>query len=135
MQVNAAGKASRVEGEFRPEKRWRIFAGFKIHNDIGFTDLQPNVQELDNRNTDGVLDIISRYPFYKFNFETTWLVDNYFHPRGLATAAILLAWPAALAGRWWWFLGVAVAAPFQVRNGSPAVTLSRTRVLGSSYCT
>ncbi len=40
------------------------------------------------------------------------LVDNYFHPRGLATAAILLAWPAALAGRWWWLLGVAAAAPF-----------------------
>lgn len=40
------------------------------------------------------------------------LVDNYLHPRGLATAAILLAWPAALAGRWWWLLGVALAAPF-----------------------
>lgn len=40
------------------------------------------------------------------------LVDNYLHPRGLATAAILLAWPAALARRWGWLLGVAVAAPF-----------------------
>jgi len=40
------------------------------------------------------------------------LVDNYFHPRGLATAAILLVWPAALAGRWWWLLGVVAAAPF-----------------------
>jgi hypothetical protein len=40
------------------------------------------------------------------------LVDNYLHPRGLATAAILLAWPAALRGQWWWLLGVAAAAPF-----------------------
>ncbi len=40
------------------------------------------------------------------------LVDNYLHPRGLATAAILLAWPAVLRGRWWWLLGVAVAVPF-----------------------
>jgi len=40
------------------------------------------------------------------------LVDNYLHPRALATAFILLAWPAALAGRWWWLLGVAAAAPF-----------------------
>jgi hypothetical protein len=40
------------------------------------------------------------------------LVDNYLHPRGIATAAILLAWPAALTGRWWWLLGVVVAAPF-----------------------
>lgn len=40
------------------------------------------------------------------------LVDNYLHPRGIATAAILLAWPAALAGRWWWLLGVVAAVPF-----------------------
>lgn len=40
------------------------------------------------------------------------LVDNYLHPRGMATAAILFAWPAALAGGWGWLLGVAVAAPF-----------------------
>jgi hypothetical protein len=40
------------------------------------------------------------------------LVDNYLHPRGIATAAILLAWPTALAGRWWWLLSVVVAAPF-----------------------
>ena len=73
--LRAAGREFR--GQFRPEKHWRIFAGLKIHNDIGYTDLQPHVQELDNRNTDGVLDIIGRHPFYKFNFETGWLVENY----------------------------------------------------------
>ncbi|MGH9795972.1 MAG: hypothetical protein ACRD5G_14480 [Candidatus Acidiferrales bacterium] len=40
------------------------------------------------------------------------LVDNYFHPRGLATAAILLVWPAALLGQPWWIAGVALALPF-----------------------
>jgi hypothetical protein len=77
LQVNGEG----FRGEFRPEKRWRIFAGFKIHNDIGYTDLQPNVQELDARNTDGVMDIMGKFPFYKFNLETSWLADNYLHNR------------------------------------------------------
>ncbi len=40
------------------------------------------------------------------------LVDNYFHPRGLAIAAILLVWPAALFGQPWWIAGVALALPF-----------------------
>ncbi|MGH9815275.1 MAG: hypothetical protein ACRD6I_04275, partial [Candidatus Acidiferrales bacterium] len=40
------------------------------------------------------------------------LVDNYFHPRGLATAAILLVWPIALLGQGWWIAGVALAFPF-----------------------
>jgi hypothetical protein len=87
LQVNG----ERFQGEFRPEKRWRLFAGFKIHNDIGYTDLQPNVQELDARNTDGVMDIIGKFPFYKFNFETSWLMDNYLHNRKPARTRQMMA--------------------------------------------
>ncbi|MPY91162.1 MAG: hypothetical protein GEU99_25030 [Luteitalea sp.] len=53
----------------------------KVHNDVGFTDIQPHVNELDTRNTDTVLDILATYPFYIFNFETGWLVDNYLDSR------------------------------------------------------
>jgi hypothetical protein len=81
LNIAADGRTYPVRGTLRPEKRWRIFAGLKIHNDIGYTDLQPHVQELDNRNTDGVLDIVSKFPFYKFNFETGWLAENYLHSR------------------------------------------------------
>jgi alpha-mannosidase len=81
LRVASGGKTSDNTGEFRPEKRWRIFAGLKIHNDIGYTDLQPHVQELDNRNTDNIIDLIGRSPFYKFNFETSWLVENFIASR------------------------------------------------------
>jgi hypothetical protein len=81
LNITAGENKQRFTGEFRPEKRWRLFAGLKIHNDIGFTDLQPNIQELDSRNTDGVIEIISRFPFYKFNLEDGWLVDNYMRSR------------------------------------------------------
>jgi alpha-mannosidase len=87
LRVNS----TRFQGEFRPEKRWRIFAGFKIHNDIGYTDLQPHIQELDARNADGVIDIISRFPFYKFNLETSWLADNYLHARKAPRTRQLMA--------------------------------------------
>src|SRR6266581_3132508 len=63
--------------DFTPAKQWKIFICPKVHNDIGYTDLQPHVNELDNRNTDTVLEVLKKYPFYKFNFETSWLVDNY----------------------------------------------------------
>lgn len=81
LNITADGKTYPLAGVLHPEKRWCIFAGFKIHNDIGYTDLQPHVQELDNRNTDGVLDLAAKFPFYKFNFETGWLADNYLHSR------------------------------------------------------
>ncbi len=95
LEVTADGQTSRFHGEFHPEKRWRIFAGFKIHNDIGFTDLQPHVEELDNRNTDGALDIIARFPFYKFNLETTWLVENYLASRRATRIQQLVAMATA----------------------------------------
>ncbi len=95
LDVRAGDRHGEFKGEFRPEKRWRIFAGLKIHNDIGYTDLQQNVQELDARNTDGMLDIMARFPFYKFNLETGWLVDNYLTARKPARVKQLLAQAAA----------------------------------------
>ena len=66
-----------VTQELKPGKQWKVFVCPKVHNDVGYTDLQPHVNELDNRNSDAVLDVLRRYPFYKFNFETSWLVENY----------------------------------------------------------
>jgi len=74
-ELTAGGKTS--AGAIKPEKRWKLFAGLKIHNDVGFTDYQPNVEELDGRNTDRVLELAAKYPRYKFNLEVAWLADNY----------------------------------------------------------
>ncbi|MCC7499901.1 MAG: hypothetical protein IT160_20140 [Bryobacterales bacterium] len=81
-QLTASGDRQwTASGTLRPEKQWKLYAGLKIHNDIGYTDLQPHVQELDNRNTDGVIDLMGKFPFYKFNLEDGWLADNYIHSR------------------------------------------------------
>ncbi len=86
-ELTASGEQKwTASGTLRPEKQWKLFAGLKIHNDIGYTDLQPNVQELDNRNTDGVIDLMAKFPFYKFNLEDGWLADNYIHSRTSARA-------------------------------------------------
>ena len=77
LQVRLAGVMHQADWDFRPAKQWRVFVCPKVHNDVGYTDLQPHVNELDNRNSDQVLDILSKYPDYKFNFETAWLVDNF----------------------------------------------------------
>lgn len=77
LEVALAGQNLRNLHEVKAAKQWKVFVCPKVHNDIGYTDLQPHVNELDNRNTDTVLDILGKYPFYKFNFETSWLVDNY----------------------------------------------------------
>jgi hypothetical protein len=77
LQLNCDGNTAHVTHDFTPAKQWKLFICPKVHNDVGYTDLQPHVNELDNRNTDTALDIMDRFPFYKFNFETSWLVDNF----------------------------------------------------------
>ncbi|MCA9236370.1 MAG: hypothetical protein KDA44_12930 [Planctomycetales bacterium] len=77
IAVTLDDQTTRARVDFVPAKRWKIYVCPKVHNDVGFTDYQPHVNELDTRNTDVVLSILRKYPFYKFNFETAWLVDNY----------------------------------------------------------
>ena len=77
VEVRLDGQLQHATQAFKSAKQWKVFICPKVHNDVGYTDLQPHVNELDNRNTDTVLDILGKYPFYKFNFETSWLVENY----------------------------------------------------------
>jgi hypothetical protein len=85
LEVKLDGQVFEAEQEFRPAKQWKVFVCPKVHNDVGYTDLQPHVNELDNRNSDQVLDILRKYPGYKFNFETSWLVENYLDCRTAPT--------------------------------------------------
>jgi alpha-mannosidase len=90
LTVAAQDGEKRFEGTFRPEKQWKLFAGLKVHNDVGYTDSQQNVEELDGRNTDRVIEFASRYPDYKFNLEVAWLADNYARMRKPARMAQLM---------------------------------------------
>lgn len=55
------------------------------HNDIGYTDLQPNIERKQWRNLEQALDLIKRtssYPpeaQYRWNIETIWSLDSYLH--------------------------------------------------------
>ncbi|MGH9163224.1 MAG: polysaccharide lyase family protein, partial [Vicinamibacteraceae bacterium] len=92
VSVTLDGRTTRARQALRPEKQWKIYVNPKVHNDVGFTDIQPHVNELDTRNTDTVLEILERYPFYTFNFETGWLVDNYLDSRTEAAREEFFEW-------------------------------------------
>ncbi len=77
VEAQLDGRRMEATCDFKPAKQWRVFVCPKVHNDVGYTDFQPHVNELDNRNSDQVLNILRQFPSYKFNFETAWLVDNF----------------------------------------------------------
>jgi alpha-mannosidase len=81
LTANLDGHTQRAKHSFTPAKQRKVYICPMIHNDVGYTGIQPQVNELDTRDTDTVLDILDTYPFYKFNFETGWLVDNFLDSR------------------------------------------------------
>jgi len=81
IKVALDGRSESVTQDFIPARQWKLYVCPKVHNDLGYTQIQPYVDELDTRNTDTMLGILAKYPFYKFNFETAWLVDNYLQSR------------------------------------------------------
>jgi alpha-mannosidase len=81
VKVSLDGRPQGVTQDFVPARQWKLYVCPKVHNDLGYSDLQPQVDEVDVRNTDTVLDLLAKYPFYKFNFDTAWAVENYLNNR------------------------------------------------------
>jgi alpha-mannosidase len=67
----------------KPVRRRDIYILSYSHNDIGYTDLQPNVEQKQMRNLDTALDLIQKskeYPpdaRFKWNMEVLWAFDSY----------------------------------------------------------
>ncbi|OGU26611.1 MAG: hypothetical protein A2X66_04745 [Ignavibacteria bacterium GWA2_54_16] len=71
----------------KPVKRRDIYLLSYSHNDIGYTDLQPNIERKQWRNLDEALQIIAQtkdYPpeaRFKWNMEVLWALDGYLRER------------------------------------------------------
>jgi hypothetical protein len=77
-----AGTSRRVEKvKVDPAIRWKIFVAASAHTDIGYTDIQPKCVERHNENTDIALDLLEKYPDFKWNLEVAWQAENYLAAR------------------------------------------------------
>jgi alpha-mannosidase len=88
--LRTARGAMSFRGEFRPDKRWKLYLGLKIHNDVGYTDLQENARAAQERDADLILDALAAHPAHKFNLENSWLAETYLHSRTPPRAKELL---------------------------------------------
>ncbi|TAM97647.1 MAG: hypothetical protein EPN39_10885, partial [Chitinophagaceae bacterium] len=81
ITVSLGKKEIHASQIFTPAKKWRFYITPRVHNDVGYTTVQPNVNELDTRNFDRVLNLLGKYPNYQYDFEDTHLVENYLNSR------------------------------------------------------
>jgi alpha-mannosidase len=79
LRVNR--KNRRFDTTFAPARKWTIDFVPHAHLDIGYTDLQPKVAEVQTRNIDKLLDYIPRHPDMRFSLDGSWIVQNYMSTR------------------------------------------------------
>lgn len=76
-RISIMGDSKTCECEVNPIKKWKLYVLPSAHVDIGYTDIQPNVIDVHNRNTNKALDLMREYPDFKWNMEAAWATENF----------------------------------------------------------
>jgi len=64
-----------------PKRKFTVYVVPHNHLDIGFTDYQPKIEELQNRNLDRLLEEMRRDADLRFSLDGVWLVEQYLRTR------------------------------------------------------
>jgi alpha-mannosidase len=81
VAIHAGGKTYRSAAQIKPARKWTIYFVPHAHLDIGYTDYQAKVAELQSRNIDKLLDFLPQNPGMRFSLDGSWVMQNYFATR------------------------------------------------------
>lgn len=62
-------------------KKWTLDIVAHEHLDIGFTDYRSKVAELQAESVDGVLDMLSGHPDFRWTLDGSWIAEQYLNSR------------------------------------------------------
>jgi alpha-mannosidase len=107
-----------------PKRKFTVYLVPHTHLDIGFTDYQPKIEELQNRNLDRLLEEMRHDADMRFSLDGAWLAEQYLRTRTPAARKEFL--DAVRAGR--------ISIPAQYANlmagGANLETLIRSTYAG-----
>jgi len=77
-----AGKGRQIfTAEFQPRRKWKVFYAPHMHLDIGYTDYQAKVAEVQSRELDKLLGVIQSHPHFRSNLDGSWVVEEWLPTR------------------------------------------------------
>ncbi|MGA3168381.1 MAG: glycosyl hydrolase-related protein [Terriglobia bacterium] len=83
--------------DFKPQRKWKVFYAPEEHLDVGFTDYQAKVAEVQARVLDQLPEVLAAHPDYRFNIDGSWVVQQWLGTRTAEEATRFAA--AARAGK------------------------------------
>jgi alpha-mannosidase len=89
--IHIAAGAARLQSTTHlvPARKWKLYVASTTHLDIGYTAPQADALNTHLDNAALALDLIDRYPEFRWNLEGSWLVDRFLAQRGDAASARL----------------------------------------------
>ena len=107
-----------------PKRKLTVYIVPHTHLDIGYTDYQPKIEELQNRNLDRLMEEMRSDPDMRFSLDGAWLAEQYLRTRAPSAQREFLE--AVRAGR--------ISIPAQYANlmagGASLETLIRSLYAG-----
>ncbi len=83
--VDLNGKSYPTGTRLAPKRKLTVYIVPHTHLDIGFTDYQPKIEELQNRNLDRLLEEMRRDPDMRFSLDGAWLAEQFLRTRSAAS--------------------------------------------------
>jgi hypothetical protein len=124
MLLDINGKRFDNPQRLTPKPKMTVFVVPHTHLDIGFTDYQPKIEELQNRNMDRLLEEMRRDADMRFSLDGAFLGEHYLRTRTQAAGKEFM--DAVRAGR--------ISIPAQYANlmtgGAGLETLVRSMLVG-----
>jgi alpha-mannosidase len=91
VSVTLDGRTTQTPFVLAPKRKFTVYAVPHNHLDIGFTDFQPKIEELQNRNFDRLLTEMRGDPDMRFSADGVWLVEQFLRTRTPAARKEFLA--------------------------------------------
>lgn len=85
------GRTTEAPFVLAPKRKFTVYMVPHNHLDIGFTDFQPKIEELQNRNFDRLLAEMRGDPDMRFSADGVWLVEQFLRTRTPAARKEFLA--------------------------------------------
>jgi alpha-mannosidase len=75
VQIN--GRSRRFPVTLTPARKWNLLIVPHVHLDVGYTDYQAKVGEIQSRELDEAMDLIREHPAFRFSPDGYWSVRQY----------------------------------------------------------
>jgi hypothetical protein len=82
VAIQLDGRTQTTAFQAAPAKKWTVFVAPNVHLDVGYSDSDSKVAEIQTRAVDEAIAMVHDNPAFRFNLDGSWIVEQFLHGRG-----------------------------------------------------